>query len=107
MAVPDVVAAAKDADILVFVVPHQFIKKLCDQLAGNIKATAIGLSLIKVDTNLQVLSLLFTENGYTDKSYNLVGLSFGTWRWHRVDFSRHQSEAQHPRRRVDGCQPGA
>lgn len=45
---PDVVDAAKDADILVFVVPHQFINRLCDQLAGKIKATAIGLSLIKV-----------------------------------------------------------
>lgn len=49
VAVPDVVEAAKDADILIFVVPHQFITRLCDQLAGNIKATAIGLSLIKVD----------------------------------------------------------
>lgn len=47
VAVPDVVDAAKDADILVFVVPHQFINRLCDQLAGKIKATAIGLSLIK------------------------------------------------------------
>ncbi len=45
---PDVVEAAKDADILVFVVPHQFINRLCDQLAGKIKANAIGLSLIKV-----------------------------------------------------------
>ena len=45
---PDLLDAARDADILVFVVPHQFINKLCDQLCGNIKATAIGLSLIKV-----------------------------------------------------------
>ncbi|XP_016056750.1 PREDICTED: glycerol-3-phosphate dehydrogenase [NAD(+)], cytoplasmic [Miniopterus natalensis] len=47
VAVPNVVQAAVDADILVFVVPHQFIKKICDQLKGHLKANAIGISLIK------------------------------------------------------------
>jgi len=47
VAVPDVVEAAKDADILIFVVPHQFIRTLCSNLLGKIKATAVGLSLIK------------------------------------------------------------
>ncbi|XP_043247946.1 glycerol-3-phosphate dehydrogenase [NAD(+)], cytoplasmic-like isoform X1 [Colletes gigas] len=47
VAVPDVVEAAKDADILIFVVPHQFIDKICSTLLGNIKPTAVGLSLIK------------------------------------------------------------
>jgi glycerol-3-phosphate dehydrogenase (NAD+) len=49
VAVPDVVEAAKEADILVFVVPHQFIKTLCATLLGKIKPTAVGLSLIKVN----------------------------------------------------------
>lgn len=44
---PDVVEAAKDADILIFVVPHQFIPNLCKSLLGNIKPTAMALSLIK------------------------------------------------------------
>lgn len=48
IAIPDVVEAAKDADILIFVIPHQFITRICEQLVGNIKATAFGLSLIKV-----------------------------------------------------------
>lgn len=39
--------AAKDADILIFVVPHQFIRGLGAQLLGKIKTTAVGLSLIK------------------------------------------------------------
>lgn len=39
--------AAKDADILIFVVPHQFIPGQCKQLLGKIKPSAIGLSLIK------------------------------------------------------------
>ncbi|XP_030754652.1 glycerol-3-phosphate dehydrogenase [NAD(+)], cytoplasmic isoform X1 [Sitophilus oryzae] len=47
VAVPDVVDAAKDADILIFVVPHQFIRTICSTLLGKIKATAIALSLIK------------------------------------------------------------
>lgn len=44
---PDVVEAAKDADILIFVIPHQFIKGLGAQMVGKIKPSAIGLSLIK------------------------------------------------------------
>lgn len=48
IAVPDVVEAAKDADVLIFVVPHQFIRTICSTLLGKIKPTAIGLSLIKV-----------------------------------------------------------
>jgi glycerol-3-phosphate dehydrogenase len=54
VAVPDVVEAAKEADILVFVVPHQFIRTLCSTLLGKIKPTAVGLSLIKV-CSLEVL----------------------------------------------------
>jgi glycerol-3-phosphate dehydrogenase (NAD+) len=47
VAVPDVAEAAKDADILIFVVPHQFIRGLGAALLGKIKPTAVGLSLIK------------------------------------------------------------
>lgn len=47
-AIADVVDAAKDADILIFVLPHQFIKGICSTLLGKIKPTAIALSLIKV-----------------------------------------------------------
>ena len=44
----DLVAACGDCDILVFVVPHQFLAKICQQLVGNIKPQALGISLIKV-----------------------------------------------------------
>ncbi|RWS09660.1 glycerol-3-phosphate dehydrogenase [NAD(+)]: cytoplasmic-like isoform X1 [Dinothrombium tinctorium] len=47
VAVPDVVEAAKDADILVFVLPHQFVPNTCKPLIGKIKPNAVGLSLIK------------------------------------------------------------
>ncbi|XP_012283028.1 glycerol-3-phosphate dehydrogenase [NAD(+)], cytoplasmic [Orussus abietinus] len=47
VAVPDVVEAAKNADVLIFVVPHQFIRRICSTICGKIKPTAVGLSLIK------------------------------------------------------------
>ncbi|XP_015516118.2 glycerol-3-phosphate dehydrogenase [NAD(+)], cytoplasmic-like isoform X1 [Neodiprion pinetum] len=47
VAVPDLIEAAKDADFLIFVIPHQFIRTLCATLLGKIKPTAVGLSLIK------------------------------------------------------------
>jgi len=49
VAVPDVVKAAQDADILIFVLPHQFIRNTCKPLVGNIKPGAFGLSLVKVN----------------------------------------------------------
>ena len=32
VAVPDLLEAAKDADVLIFVIPHQFLPRLCSQL---------------------------------------------------------------------------
>lgn len=55
---PDVVDAAKDADILVFVIPHQFIGRLCDTLKDSVKKDAIGISLIKVgESGIDLYSL--------------------------------------------------
>lgn len=48
LAVPDLVEASGDADILVFVIPHQFVGKVCDTIKGKIKSDALGISLIKV-----------------------------------------------------------
>ena len=47
VAVPDLVEAARNADILIFVVPHQFIPNFCKTLLGKIKPNAIAISLIK------------------------------------------------------------
>jgi len=46
-AIPDLLETCTDADVLVFVLPHQFIEKTCSILKGNLKAGAYGLSLIK------------------------------------------------------------
>ncbi|KAE9553221.1 hypothetical protein FO519_003571 [Halicephalobus sp. NKZ332] len=47
VAITDVVEASKDADILIFVIPHQFVTRVSQQLSGKIKPNAIAISLIK------------------------------------------------------------
>ena len=44
---PDLVTSTRDADVLVFVVPHQFIPGICAKLKGTLRAGAVGVSLIK------------------------------------------------------------
>jgi glycerol-3-phosphate dehydrogenase (NAD+) len=51
IAIPSVLDAVQDADIIIFVIPHQFIENTCKPLVGKIKKTAFGLSLCKVSTH--------------------------------------------------------
>jgi hypothetical protein len=44
---PDLVDAAKNATILIFNLPHQFIAKTCEQLKGKIVPYARGISCVK------------------------------------------------------------
>lgn len=65
-AFPDVTEAAADSDILVFVVPHQYIYETCKPLIGKIKPKAFGISLIKgvtskSDCTLQLISDLIKD----------------------------------------------
>ena len=47
VAVPDVADAADGADILIFVIPHQFLVRALAPLKGKLKPTAEGISLVK------------------------------------------------------------
>lgn len=58
MAVPDLAESVKGADILIFVVPHQFILRVCDTIKDHIKKDAVGMSLIKVTLSFHFLVLL-------------------------------------------------
>ncbi|XP_023222434.1 glycerol-3-phosphate dehydrogenase [NAD(+)], cytoplasmic-like isoform X1 [Centruroides sculpturatus] len=65
-AVPDVIEAALESDILVFVVPHQYIYETCKPLIGKVKPQAFGISLIKgvsvkTDGTLQLISDLIKD----------------------------------------------
>lgn len=64
-AVPDVVEAAKDADLLVFNLPHQFLSKTCANLKGNVKPTARAISCLKglevTPNGCELLSTYITE----------------------------------------------
>lgn len=47
VAIPDLLKVAQMADILVFVVPHQFIKGVVASIKGQLKNGAVAVSLIK------------------------------------------------------------
>ncbi|XP_017023538.1 uncharacterized protein Gpdh3 isoform X2 [Drosophila kikkawai] len=47
VAVNDLLEAAQNADILIFTMPHTFVKSYCNILAGNVKETAFAVSMIK------------------------------------------------------------
>ncbi|XP_012939649.1 glycerol-3-phosphate dehydrogenase [NAD(+)], cytoplasmic [Aplysia californica] len=47
VAVPDVIKASSNADILIFVLPHQFVFDTCVKMKSAIKKAALGVSLIK------------------------------------------------------------
>ncbi|CAG8503033.1 5983_t:CDS:2 [Ambispora gerdemannii] len=65
-AVPDLLEAAHDATVLVFVIPHQFVKGVCNQLKGRILPNAKAISLVKgvdVDeTGLHPITQIISEN---------------------------------------------
>uniref|UniRef100_A0A674D9R3 Glycerol-3-phosphate dehydrogenase [NAD(+)] n=1 Tax=Salmo trutta TaxID=8032 RepID=A0A674D9R3_SALTR len=59
VAVPEITEAVKGASILIFVIPHQFIGKLCDQMKPHITQGTIGISLIKgIDEGPKGLKLI-------------------------------------------------
>ncbi|KAJ7999408.1 hypothetical protein DPEC_G00194110 [Dallia pectoralis] len=59
VAVADVTEAVKGADILIFVIPHQFIHRICDSIKEHINKDAVGMSLIKgVDESPEGLKLI-------------------------------------------------
>ncbi|XP_077582399.1 glycerol-3-phosphate dehydrogenase [NAD(+)], cytoplasmic-like [Stigmatopora nigra] len=59
VAVPDLAQSVQGADILLFVVPHQFIVRVCDTIKDHVKKDAHGVSLIKgVDAGPEGLKLI-------------------------------------------------
>jgi len=80
VAVPDLVDAARDADLFIFVIPHQFIARTCKTLAdsGVIKESARGITLIKgIETGgergMRLISEIISENLPTMKICALMG----------------------------------
>lgn len=46
-AIPDLLECVSDADLLIFVIPHQFMINVLNQLEGRIKSGARAISLMK------------------------------------------------------------
>lgn len=55
VAVPDLATACKDATLLIFVLPHQFLPKLLPVIKQNAHPSCRGVSLIKGLGKLKVL----------------------------------------------------
>jgi len=47
LAEPDLLKAAEGADMLMFIIPHQFLRRICSQLVGQVKQSAFAVSLCK------------------------------------------------------------
>jgi glycerol-3-phosphate dehydrogenase (NAD+) len=47
VAIPDICDAAGQADVIIFVIPHQFMERALSPLKGKLKPGAVGISLIK------------------------------------------------------------
>ncbi|KAG1058133.1 hypothetical protein G6F46_002575 [Rhizopus delemar] len=47
VAVPDLIESCKDASLVVFVVPHQFLLGICEKMKGHLAPNARAISLIK------------------------------------------------------------
>ncbi|XP_062510309.1 glycerol-3-phosphate dehydrogenase [NAD(+)], cytoplasmic-like [Corticium candelabrum] len=66
VAVPNVVETVKGATILVFVMPHQFVKRVCEQIREYLEPDAFAVSLIKgLDTSKKGLVLTSSVIGDT------------------------------------------
>ncbi|KAJ3299655.1 glycerol-3-phosphate dehydrogenase [Borealophlyctis nickersoniae] len=72
VAVPDLLQSVEGATLLVFVIPHQFVKGVCEQLRGKIHPRARAISLIKgldvTKAGVHLISELIRENLDVDVS---------------------------------------
>lgn len=71
IAVPDLAKAAAGATLLIFVLPHQFVKDVCRQLRGLVDPSARAISLIKgldASNGLTLISQVIRDNLQVDVS---------------------------------------
>lgn len=62
---PDLISAVKDATLIIFVIPHQFVRPTCEKLKGKLHPNARALSLIKgvdFDNGLNLISDLISDS---------------------------------------------
>ena len=70
IAVPELLDAARDADLFIFVIPHQFISRLVGQMKGNIKEGAAAISLIKGINITGKFDFNFLSNIFLNRDFN-------------------------------------
>ena len=76
VAVPDLRESVSGADILIFVIPHQFVKQTCETLKGQVKPSAFALTLIKVRSEHDRVSraTFFVQGFYVDEQTSELSL---------------------------------
>lgn len=74
-AVPNLVEATKSASVLVFVLPHQFVRGVCEEMKGHIAPNARAISLIKGLEILPEKVTLFSEEISRKLGINVASLS--------------------------------
>lgn len=74
-AVPDLVEASRDANVLVFVLPHQFVRGVCEKMRDHIAPNAKAISLIKGLEIKPESVTLFSEEISRKLNINVAALS--------------------------------
>ncbi len=69
VAFPDLQSCVENVDILLFVIPHQFLVKTCQTIKPFIKKDCYGCSLIKVILKFSLLNL-FYHSLFSLKNYH-------------------------------------
>ncbi|CAF1030435.1 unnamed protein product [Adineta ricciae] len=82
VAYPDVIEAVKDADILLFILPHQFVERTCLAIKSHVKSTAFAVSFSKgfyvgKDKHVDLLSSVISRS-LEIPCYVLMGANIAT-----------------------------
>uniref|UniRef100_A0A6P5K9K6 Glycerol-3-phosphate dehydrogenase [NAD(+)] n=1 Tax=Phascolarctos cinereus TaxID=38626 RepID=A0A6P5K9K6_PHACI len=72
VAIPDLMKAVDNADILVFILPPEFIQKICSEIVGHLKPGAFGISLIKRPTAEDIVPAGSSSSGCTNKTHGKI-----------------------------------
>lgn len=97
VATPSLEDCTRDADVLVFVMPHQFLTKVCQTMKPFLKPGVYGCSLIKVRLSIiqiviRVPIVKFSSSLLIDWFYSILDCSFflfllGLW-WCMLQYFR-------------------
>ncbi|CAH8626824.1 unnamed protein product [Heterobilharzia americana] len=91
VAIPDVSSVARDADVLVIVMPHQFLDKTLSAMKSDVKPSAYAVSLMKglalsddhgirllTDCIREILKIPFSQENYCEATIGIDDAQIGS-----------------------------